>query len=456
MSRLFPLNKRRKRRISRALAAPTFPETSRDRHFGQKTSIESSNTDITENFIGSYTAEIAHDKYRRLARTVPSLTEANPVIDQALGLASLFTFATGVQVGVIVGIILLPSILNSRADDGEQSLDFSNYPLSSNRSSAYGGSRTAVLALWARSQAHLQGSGGPDFLAPRLLERTSLLGPNMKKSSSQLLSLCALLSRANFRLTRRVFEDQAAYVATLFNTGLISQVQVRTCWLDDCVETFVRKVNKNDNAKTSESDGGGNVVILGSGFDTRCYRLNLLNMQTFEVDAPGTQGEKIRVLKESNIDTCGTIYCPCDFETQDWLSCLVDAGFDVSRPTMFVWEGVTMYLPKQRVVDTMKKIATKCKAGSWYLAFDYVSSEWAMSPVWQRAMERVGEPFKFAMTNDEPEELVQSCGLELLEHLKDEKELATRYLPKHYDGRPMGILGRYGGFVVAAAVPSNK
>jgi methyltransferase (TIGR00027 family) len=401
----------------------------------------------------SYTHEVAYDRERIVARTVPDLADANALVLRFREAISLLTFGLGIMAGISVVILLLPSILYSRAERQNESETLSERRTeeASNRSTAYGGSRTAALSLWARSQMFLQGSGGPDHLAPLLLARLSLLGPNVP-ASRILLRVCAFLSRINFRITHSIFEDQLAFIFTLFHTGLTTPMQVRTCFLDDCVETFVRQATVEGSGSIEQSSG--NLVILGAGYDTRCYRLGLQerNVRMYEVDAPGTQAEKTRVLREINLVASGVNFCPCDFETEDWLDCLIKSGFDARLPTIFVWEGVTMYLPEAVIRDTLEKVSKLCPKS--VIGFDYINQTWAMSPVWRRAMKRVGEPFKFAMKGDEPEELVHSCGLVVLEHLKDENEMARRYLPEKGNGRPVGILGNYGGFVLAG-VPSS-
>ena len=55
--------------------------------------------------------------------------------------------------------------------------------------------------------------------------------------------------------------------------------------------------------------------------------------------------------------------------------------------------------------------------------------------------------------SNEAEELVHSCGLVMLEHLDDPDEMARRYLPQKLNGKPIGILGDYGGLVLAGVPP---
>jgi O-methyltransferase involved in polyketide biosynthesis len=51
----------------------------------------------------------------------------------------------------------------------------------------------------------------------------------------------------------------------------------------------------------------------------------------------------------------------------------VDAGFEPNKPSFFLWESVTMYLDRQAVESTFRKIAGTA-AGS-VVEFDYFSTE---------------------------------------------------------------------------------
>ncbi|MEA4926174.1 MAG: SAM-dependent methyltransferase [Syntrophomonadaceae bacterium] len=166
-------------------------------------------------------------------------------------------------------------------------------------------------------------------------------------------------------------------------------------------------------------------VILGAGFDTRAYRLpEARQVRAFEVDAPNTQALKREMLRKANIDTSGVTFVAADFETQDWLSRLIDAGFDIGQPALFLWEGVIIYLDREAVETTLRKIAST-SPGS-VLAFDYFTNEplQSKSLYWRygRAMTKAaGEPLKFGIDSMPPcserlAELLQSCGLSLGEN----------------------------------------
>lgn len=165
-------------------------------------------------------------------------------------------------------------------------------------------------------------------------------------------------------------------------------------------------------------------VILGAGFDTRPYRLpEDTRVRFFEVDAPKTQAVKRGMLDKAGIDARKVTFVPADFETEDWLAKLVDAGFDAGRPAFFLWEGVTLYLDREAVEDTLLKVAI-CAKGS-ILVFDYFTTVARDSNAlfWRyarAATKATGEPIKFGVDSTPPSrerlsELLRSCGLTLLE-----------------------------------------
>jgi hypothetical protein len=49
-------------------------------------------------------------------------------------------------------------------------------------------------------------------------------------------------------------------------------------------------------------------------------------VRSFEVDAPKTQAVKRETLKRAGIDSTGVTFVAADFEKEDWLTRLVDAG----------------------------------------------------------------------------------------------------------------------------------
>jgi methyltransferase (TIGR00027 family) len=181
-------------------------------------------------------------------------------------------------------------------------------------------------------------------------------------------------------------------------------------------------------------------------------------VHTFEVNTVSTQQAKIKSLRKAGIRTSETTFVSCDFTAKDWRIRLQENDMDISVPTLFVWEGVTMYLPRDDVKLTIKNLG-KCAPGSC-VGFDYVDRTWAMADEIRNIMKRWGEPWLFGMTGDEPQELISDCANEascrmlILDHVKY-IEIIKRYLTKHCDGRPIGFLDDFGGFVLVSMLETN-
>ena len=303
-----------------------------------------------------------------------------------------------------------------------------------NRSSEEGGSLTAIKALSSRSQAALLGFG-PDAVAPRLMSELSLLGPG-RWGSTAWTRAYLFLARVNFRVTRRSLADQMAQKSAM-RFGEIAYLHTRTCWLDDVATTFLR-----ENAGVP-----CNLVVLGAGFDTRCFRLSLPEqVQCFEVDARGTQMQKKLVLQKAKLVDAHVTFVEVDFAVDSWFDKLRERGYNDSLPTCFLWEGVMMYLPREVAESTFKHVAS-CGKGS-IIAFDYLGP-WSNSPEVLKLTSKFREPFQSYMKDDDDlSDLVTGAQLRLLEHLKKD-ELVDRYLPTHADGRPIGYLDDFGGFALA-------
>ncbi len=176
-------------------------------------------------------------------------------------------------------------------------------------------------------------------------------------------------------------------------------------------------------------------VILGAGFDTRAFRLpENSRVRSFEIDTPKTQAIKREALRTAGIDASRVTFVSADFEEDDWLSKLIDAGFERGKPALFVWEGVMMYLDRPAVEATLRKIASTAKGS--IVAFDYYTDEALLSQAfyWRFARastKAAGEPLKFGLDSTPPAkerlaEFLQSSGLELCEYRMLGQETETK------------------------------
>jgi methyltransferase (TIGR00027 family) len=184
---------------------------------------------------------------------------------------------------------------------------------------------------------------------------------------------------------------RGALRATTF--GLIDHMVLRTGAIDVHLAMALRS-------------GIDQLVILGAGLDARAWRLQALrNATVFEVDHPSTQQYKRKRIA-GRTPPVDIRYVAVDFEKDPFLDGLAGAGFRPSEPSIWIWEGVAMYLPEQAVRDTLRQV-TSVAAPESELAMTYrVPGELPFGAVGRAAIaalfQAVGEPLKGAL---EPSEL---------------------------------------------------
>ena len=107
----------------------------------------------------------------------------------------------------------------------------------------------------------------------------------------------------------------------------------------------------DDAVRAALAEGTAQLVILGAGLDSRPYRLKgLENVKVFEVDLPAVQAiKRKKIRKRLGGEPGNVVFVPIDFEAQALGPTLEAAGFDPSRRTLFLWEGVTQYLREEAV-----------------------------------------------------------------------------------------------------------
>jgi methyltransferase (TIGR00027 family) len=148
--------------------------------------------------------------------------------------------------------------------------------------------------------------------------------------------------------------------AELRGPGVNGFLMARERYIDDVLQDFLNK-------------GLRQLVILGAGYDSRAYRFELAGrVKTFEVDHPTTQADKlVRVQRVFGRIPAHVTYVPVDFDTQSLSERLLSSGYDPDLTSLFIWQGVTMYLTPTGVDTTLAFIAKNAAPGS-AVVFDYV------------------------------------------------------------------------------------
>jgi methyltransferase (TIGR00027 family) len=106
-------------------------------------------------------------------------------------------------------------------------------------------------------------------------------------------------------------------------------------------------------------------VILASGLDARAYRLEWpADMTVFEVDQPEVIAFKTETLSELGASPTTDRRTVAIDLRNDWPAALAEAGFDRSRPTAWIAEGLLGYLPPDAQDRLLDNIAALSADGS--------------------------------------------------------------------------------------------
>ena len=143
--------------------------------------------------------------------------------------------------------------------------------------------------------------------------------------------------------------------------GARAQATCRSRYTEDSLADGIRR-------------GIGQYVLLGAGLDSFASRSPLAaQVRVFEIDHPATQEWKrrVRAAAGSVRAAAGSVtFVPVDFARDSLRDRLGQAGFDFARPAFGSWLGVTMYLERSAIEQTLT-VAGGFAAGS-EIVVDYM------------------------------------------------------------------------------------
>jgi len=188
--------------------------------------------------------------------------------------------------------------------------------------------------------------------------------------------------------------------------------------------------------------GVSQYVILGAGLDTFAQRRppsgSKLNL--FEIDRPGPQAWKRQRLIELGFGVPDWLrFVPVDFEAGDaWWQQLSSAGFDAGQPAVVASMGVSMYLTKDAVASTLRRVAALAPGTTLAMTFllPIELADPAVRPALQRALQGArtsGTPFISFFTPTALVALAREAGFREVRHVGAE-DLAQRYFTGRTDG----------------------
>lgn len=206
-------------------------------------------------------------------------------------------------------------------------------------------------------------------------------------------------------LFRRIFTDRMGA------RGMYEYVIARTKYMDAAF-------------KEALAEGFGQVLIFGAGFDTRALRFRGSGGSTkvFELDAPATQNAKIGQYRKRGLAVPPNLtFIPIDFDRESLARKLEEAGFDRQKRTLFILEGLLMYLEPRSVDETFRTIQAFAGKGS-EVVFDYIYASvlrgenlYLDEARISGTVAKMGEKWCFGIEKGEAGKFLSTYGLRLLD-----------------------------------------
>jgi methyltransferase (TIGR00027 family) len=132
---------------------------------------------------------------------------------------------------------------------------------------------------------------------------------------------------------------------------LLPSMKARTRFVDDQVVQAI-------------ASGRRQIVICGAGYDDRALRFRASGVRFFELDHPATQADKARLLRSMGGGMPGVTLVEIDFRSDDVGAALQRAGHEASLPTLFICEGLLVYLDCDTCQALLAALARRAASGS--------------------------------------------------------------------------------------------
>ena len=213
-----------------------------------------------------------------------------------------------------------------------------------------------------------------------------------------------------------------AFMSKVAPSGIYEYVIARTKLFDEIfLEGLAKRVYQ--------------IVILGAGMDTRAIRFMSKNQGTriIELDIAKTQQPKIEILNRKQVELPKElVFASIDFNRQSLSDVLMNAGYQKDQQSLFLWEGVTMYLNSDAVDGTLTFIRESSQKGS-RVAFDYIfksvlrqeNKYYGEREIFDR-VSRAGEGWTFGIEEGGIGKFLTERGFRLMSHYTP-SELEERY-----------------------------
>ncbi len=189
----------------------------------------------------------------------------------------------------------------------------------------------------------------------------------------------------------------------------------------------------DDHVLDAVASGVRQVVILGAGYDDRALRFRAGGVRFFELDHPDTQSDKATRLQAIQHDDEQLVLVPLDFRHDDPAAALARSGHDARRSSLFICEGLLVYLDRQTIVGLLEALRSRAASGSVLAASlathrAGVDSAQVVATANLRRPSSASEPWRTILPLEEHLALVTGAGWQL-DRVVDAAELDAEVEP---------------------------
>ncbi len=237
--------------------------------------------------------------------------------------------------------------------------------------------------------------------------------------------IALLLLPAVIRLLISIPPIRRFFVKKMPAKGIYEYVIARTKYIDGVFREAL-------------AQGFDQILIFGAGFDTRAVRFSndAAKAKIFELDVPSTQNAKIGQYRKRNLRLPSNLcFVPINFDKESLPDKLESAGFQKEKRSLFILEGLLMYLQSESVDQTFRVIQSFAGKES-EIVFDFVyASVLRGEDLYQdergisETVARAGEKWSFGIEKGAVEDFLARYNMKPLDQ-KDAPGLEAMYFPE--------------------------
>ena len=168
-----------------------------------------------------------------------------------------------------------------------------------------------------------------------------------------------------------------------------------------------------DRTVVGAMDRGVRQVVVGAaGYDGRAFRYAKPGVRWFEVDHPATQRDKLERLARLGIAGSQVRFVEADFTRDQAADRLLAAGFEATVPSLFLLEGVAVYLEPavlETVLEQFRQVAAPGSRLAISVSLSREHDEGARAR-FQAAVAALGKPARSTFDASQAKDLLARTG----------------------------------------------